>query len=233
MEAIVRLAVCAPATCILGLEDSVAGLGILIPLGVAGGEADPRGAFAGRRILVRGRVEEVDGRPRIRVASADQIRVVDGGADAEGGRVVTVQTAPLPRQTAAATRSRIVSAAGDVRRSVPAGARSLLDSEAQNTGSAAALEPVVAALVERLTLLEATVVGLQAQLERVQPPDPGQSVPNVRVRRGWSAARLRTEAGDPTQILPAGGGGQSWIYPGGGIVTIGPDGRVDSSAGFR
>ncbi len=235
VEGIVRLAVCTPATCLLALEDSVVGFGILVPPAMPGGAADPRGAFSGRRIVVRGRVEDVDGHARIRVRSPEQIWLVEGGALA--GAPVAAPAAPRVQRTESATRSRIVTASSEAHRTLDAGGSAGLAGRSSGVASNFGGADNMDALAERVARLEAAVVDLQARLVAASVPGAAQPVvgiaPAVRVRRGWSADRLRREAGDPLQIVPAGGGAASWVYPGGAIATLGRDGRVESAGGFR
>ncbi len=236
VEGIVRLAVCTPATCLLALEDSVVGFGILVPPGMPGGAADPRGAFSRRRIVVRGRVEDVDGHARIRVRSPEQIWLVEGGSLAAAP--VAPPAAPQARRTEAATRSRIVTAPSESHRTRVAGRTAGLAGRSSGPPSDVMVAGNMAALAERVARLEATVVDLQARLAVASAPGAaapvvGGTAPTVRVRRGWSEARLRRAAGDPLQIVPAGGGAMSWIYPGGAIAIFGRDGRVESAGGFR
>lgn len=110
----------------------------------------------------------------------------------------------------------------------------------------AALVARVVALEERLAMLDEELSSAQemaapgaeggAAVGRAAPPASvvyGSTSPSLhRVKRGWTAARVRRVFGEPLEVTGVPPGPFVWHYEGGRALTVDERGRVVSSIGF-
>jgi hypothetical protein len=110
---------------------------------------------------------------------------------------------------------------------------SLRDQLAAIDANLSNLAASVAALEERVAVLEGTAQGAAAVPHLPDYVIPGQQPPTLhRVSRGWSADRVLRTLGEPIQVVGTGAGPVTWVYGEGRSVTIDERGRVTAAAGF-
>lgn len=80
VEGLVDSVVCSPNACLLSFEAGFSGLIAAIPGEVRGRFPDPESAWDGRRLRVRGTVENRAGRPRIELRDPSAVEVLETGA---------------------------------------------------------------------------------------------------------------------------------------------------------
>jgi hypothetical protein len=160
-------------------------------------------------------------------------RVVDPGT------VATHVGAPLPPAARPSGESVVDRLSGDSSDVATVEARALRQQIAKLEEANAALNETVAALAERLTVLEQSQGSrftgvMEAPLPEV--PDYVVSADSSnhvqRVTRGWSSERVLRVLGAPLNTTTEANGYMTWYYTHGRAVTLDPRGRVTSSIGF-
>lgn len=192
--------VCSPMACLLSFEAGFSGLVVAIPGDAVAAFPDPESTYEGRRVRVRGRVGERNGRPRIEIRDPRALSVEGGGSrpvasPGEAGRRI-VSTKSSSRRAAApevAEGSVPGAPAG------PAGLPGGLDAEA----------PEAPTPGER---------GGGSGITVVAPADPGGDARPVD-----GAEPVETSTRSRSRIVsggPADGAGGSTSFAGGGRVRV-------------
>jgi hypothetical protein len=206
---------CSPLSCLLAFEPTFNGFTAVVQAAAFDtfppAELDKR--FTGRRVRVRGPVQDRDKKPEIQVTTRDQLRLVDASSPAEQQAAQNAQA-----QTDALERIADV-------------LERLQDLTERLVAVQERMETVLASLEER----EAAAAAAQAAA--ATPPaytGPARGAyETIRtVKRGMTTTDVERLVGQPQWIETTGNGWTTWYYDGGRSISFDGRGRARSLIGF-
>lgn len=214
VEGVVAAVHCSPLACSLAFEPSFTRFTVTIQARnfdvFPPDELEER--FKGKRVRVRGRVETLDGKPRMQVAEADALtlapetRVAAAGSDG----------APADAAAQAALAERL---------------DELLDRMDELSERLAMAETRLAELLAYLKQRDRALAAAQTPAPPAGPTRPAAQALRS-LKRGMSSAEVERLAGPPLAAVSGANGWVTWDYGGGRAVTFDQRGRVASLSGF-